>query len=84
MFPAYLENPTNCRFEGQDVDEKILLLLRAHPVTNLSWIIPAILLFLAPFFIPSLFQLVNLDLSMIPGPFEIVFLIINYLLDLMI
>lgn len=84
MFSSYVENPTDYRFEGQNPDEKILLLLRAHPITNLSWIIPAILLFFAPFFIPSLFQLVSLDLSMIPGSFEIVFLIINYLLVLII
>ncbi|MBI2020609.1 hypothetical protein HYS94_04275 [Candidatus Daviesbacteria bacterium] len=84
MFPAYLENPPNCSFEGQDATEKILLLLRAHPITNLKWIIPAILLFLAPFFVPSLARFFNFDLSAIPASFEVVFLIINYLLVLVI
>lgn len=84
MFSSYIENPTNCNFEGQDADEKILLLLRAHPVTNLQWIIPAILIFFAPFFIPKVLFLINLDLSAIPQSFAMVFLIINYLLVLAI
>lgn len=82
MFPAYVENPTTLRFEGQDPNEKILLLLRAHPITNLSWITPAVLLFLVPFFIPIVLRFFNLDLSTIPQTFAIVFLIINYLLVL--
>lgn len=84
MFSSYIEQPVNCRFEGQDADEKILLLLRAHPITNLSWIITAILLFITPFFIPGVLRLINFDLSTIPTQFEIVFLIINYLLVLTI
>ncbi len=84
MFSSYLENPTHCRFENQDADEKILLLLRAHPITNLSWIIPSILLFMAPFFIPKILSFFNLGLVDFPQPFEIVFLIINYLLVLII
>lgn len=86
MFSSYIENPTNCRFEGQDVDEKILLLLRAHPITNLKWIIPAVLIFLWPFFIPIPrdLQFFNLALTTIPQTFGIIFLIINYLVVLTI
>ena len=83
MFSSYIEQPTDCRFEGQDSNEKILLLLRAHPITNLSWIIPAVLLFLVPFFISPIFRLLNFDLTL-PRSFLIVFLIINYLLALVI
>lgn len=84
MFPAYLERPSHYRFEGQDLEEKILLLLRAHPITNLKWIIPAVLLFLVPFFIPRDLQLLNVNLSALPQTFGIIFLIINYLLVLII
>ncbi len=84
MFSAYVENPDVCRFEGQDVDEKILLLLSAHPITNLKWIIPALLLFIAPFFIPKVLSFLNFDISFIPVTFGVVFLIINYLLVLII
>lgn len=84
MFSSYLEHPTHYRFEGQDLNEKILLVLRAHPVTNLSWIFSAVLLFIAPFFIPGVIQLLNWDLSIIPQTFGLAFLIINYLLVLII
>ncbi len=84
MFSSYLENPVHFRFEGQDPNEKILLLLRAHPIVNLSWIIPAVLLFFAPFFVPGALGFLRLDLSAVPPAFAIVFLIINYLLVLII
>ncbi|MBI4035699.1 hypothetical protein HY383_01995 [Candidatus Daviesbacteria bacterium] len=84
MLSSYIEKPTNYRFEGQDTDEQILLLLRAHPITNFNWIIPALLLFLAPFLALTVSQFLNLDLSSIPETFGLVFLIINYLLVLII
>lgn len=84
MFPSYAEHPVDMRFEGQDEDEEILLLLRAHPITNLSWIIGAVLIFLLPFFIPKILQLLNYNLSFIPESFIILSLIINYLLVLVI
>lgn len=84
MFPAYIENPGHFRFEGQDPTEKILLLLRAHPITNFNWIIPAILVFFIPFLAPGLLSFINIDLSSLPEQFGIVFLMINYLLVLII
>ena len=81
MFPAYVENPLNCRFEGQDADEKILLLLRAHPITNLKWIIPSFVLFFAPFFVPGILSAIDLAINL-PETYGVVFLIINYLLIL--
>lgn len=84
MFPAFVENPQNLRFEGQDLDEKIVLLLRAHPITNLTWIIPAIFLFFLPFFLPDLLLFLGWDLSFVPPQFATVYLIINYLLVLVI
>ncbi|MBI4036548.1 hypothetical protein HY386_01545 [Candidatus Daviesbacteria bacterium] len=85
MFPSYLENPRNCRFQGQDSDEVIILLLRAHPITNLSWIIPAVLVFLLPFFLPQLALYLGFNLfTSLPDTFLSSFLIINYLLVLVI
>lgn len=83
MFPAYEENPTNYRFEGQDADETILLLLRAHPITNLKWIIPGVLLFFAPFFMPRLFSVINFNI-VFPESYGVVFIIINLSLILTI
>lgn len=84
MFSSYLEHPTDFRFEGQDADEKILLVLRAHPITNLSWISLAVLLFLVPFIISLTLPFFNLSLGVVPGTFIAISLIINYLLVLLI
>lgn len=84
MFSSYIEDPQNCSFEGQDAEEKILLLLRAHPITNLTWISLAILLFFAPAFILRLMPILGFDLTYMPDTYLIVFLIINYLLVLVV
>lgn len=85
MFSAYLENPTSCRFEGQDEDEKILLLLRAHPVTNITWIFWATVLILLPASLPPLILLLGFgDLLNLPDTYRLTFSIINYLLVLVI
>lgn len=84
MFPSYIEHPRNCKFEGQDGDEKILLMLRAHPITNLAWIITAILIFLLPFLVAWLLPILGVNLSFIPQTTKTSFLIINYLLVMVI
>lgn len=84
MLHSYVEHPVNFRFEGQDPNEKILLLLRAHPITNLNWIIGALVLFFLPFFMPVILKILNLDLAGIPSNLPVLFLIINYLLVLVI
>lgn len=84
IFASYLKNPKNYHFEGQDADEKILLLLRAHPIINLSWIIPALVIFFLPFILPGLLPLLGIDLSLIPEQFVLTGLVINYLLVLVI
>lgn len=43
-------------FEGQNKDETVILLLRAHPITLLPWIISAGVLFIIPFFFSFLIQ----------------------------
>ena len=47
---SYYVNPRNVRFETQDDEEKIVLLLRKHPITNLGWILIALFMLLAPMF----------------------------------
>lgn len=84
MFPAFIRHPHNCRYQGQDEDENILLLLRAHPVTNLPWIILSIVVFLIPFWLPQIVPFLGLDFSFVPQSFWTVLLIVNYLLVLTI
>lgn len=40
--------PENINFETQENDEKIILLLRMHPITNLKWILISLLMILVP------------------------------------
>ena len=84
MFPSYVQNPQNHKFEGQDPNEKILLLLRAHPITNIPWVFLAIVVFIFPFTFPSLALFLGFNLNLIPQTFLLIFLIINYLLSLLI
>lgn len=85
MFSSFLENPTGCSFEGQDGDENIILLARAHPITNLRWIIPAILIFLTPFLLPTVAASLGINLFLnLPETYNLAFLVINYLLVLVI
>ncbi len=61
--------PENVDFETRDKEEKVVLILRRHPITNLRWVFIAILLSLAPLllsyfpiidFLPPNFRLVSL------------------------
>lgn len=39
LFHAYCIRPKDARFEFQSVQEEILLIVRAHPITQLGWIL---------------------------------------------
>lgn len=84
MFSSFIEHPQNCSFEGQNSEEKILLLLRAHLITNIPWIIGSIFVFLLPFIIPRLLSFIGFSPFHLPPSFILIFLIINYLLVLII
>ena len=40
--------PPNVRFETQEDEEDVILMLRQHPIVNVGWVLLAILLLLAP------------------------------------
>jgi len=82
MFSSYIENPENYRFEGQDPDETILLLLRAHPVTNYPWVLFAIFVALLPVILPSFLGIFGETMPNLPGEYYAAFLLVNYLLVL--
>ncbi len=84
MLASFVENPENAHFEGQDPDEKILLLLRAHIITNIPWIVFSLVVFLVPFLAPRAAHFIGFNLSQIPDTYLIALLIINYLLVLII
>lgn len=84
MLSAYVEKPENYSFEGQDPHENILLLLRAHPITNISWIVSALFVFIAPFLVVKIAPFTGVNLALIPQSFLLIFIVINYLLVLVI
>lgn len=47
-FPAFLVQPKDVYFDAQDSEEKVLLLMRKHPITNLPWIFGVIIGLIAP------------------------------------
>lgn len=74
-FSCFSYRPDNVSFDTQDDGEKIVLLLRAHPITNIPWILAACLLALAP----SILTLAPF-LSFLPGNFQFVVLLMWYLI----
>ena len=66
---AYCYIPDHLNFETQDKKEKVVLLLRRHPITNIPWIILTMLMILAPgllfvfsaiSFMPPRFQMISI------------------------
>ena len=47
-FSAFWQYPERVNFETREKGEKVILLLRQHPIVNLGWILMAILMLLAP------------------------------------
>jgi hypothetical protein len=50
-FSSYVAHPVNVRFETQRENEQVVLLLRQHWITNVTWILLAIILIITPFFL---------------------------------
>jgi hypothetical protein len=63
---AFDLNPSNVHFESQLPGETVILILRAHPVTQIPWIINS-------FFLTILIVALNLILPIILGPGQILF-----------
>lgn len=81
MLSAFLTDPLGISFAEQASDEKILLFLRRHFITNLLWILITILLL----FIPVLFFTFRSELQLLgtidlPWRFIVIFIIFYYIL----
>jgi membrane protein YdbS with pleckstrin-like domain len=64
FFPHFFENHPKFRFENQEVDEQIELLLRRHPITNLGWIVMSVIAFVFPVIILKFDQILGINLSL--------------------
>lgn len=72
---AYCYYPEGIKFVSKDSNERIVLFLRKHPITNVPWILISILMFLAPMVLSS-FPL----LSFLPQNFQFVAILSWYLI----
>ena len=67
--------PKSLKFENQEDKEKVLLLLRRHPLTNIGWIIISVFGFMIPYIIEPL----NL-LSLLPDSYRFILVAFWFLL----
>lgn len=61
IFSAFCENPYEVSFKDQEENEKILLILRRHFITNVSWIFITFILLI----LPAGFAILNSNFSII-------------------
>jgi membrane protein YdbS with pleckstrin-like domain len=81
MFSSFCVNPLGVSFIDQEPDEKILLFLRPHFITNALWIFIAFILALIPiFFLIFRINFVFLEVPSLPFGFVAIFAIFYYLL----
>jgi uncharacterized membrane protein YdbT with pleckstrin-like domain len=74
---AFSYYPDHIKFIGADKEERIVLLLRRHPITNIKWLFMALLLLLTPFVL-SFFP----ELAFLPANYQLIALLFWYLITL--
>jgi membrane protein YdbS with pleckstrin-like domain len=72
---AFRLYPYKTEFFQKDPEEQVILLLRRHPITNISWILIALIML----FIPS-FVTVMPDFELLPSGFQLILVIVWYLI----
>lgn len=78
-FSAFALYPDKVRFETKEREEKVVLLLRQHPLVNVPWILLVIAMLLAPLLVGRLGIL-----AFLPPGFELIIILAWYLLTLAI
>ena len=68
--------PENLKFETMDSEEKVVLFLRKHWITNIPWMLMTILMFLIPIFTSNLSIFES-----IPENFMFIFILVWYLIS---
>lgn len=56
---AFAVRPRKVKFETQDPEEYVLLLLRRHVITNVPWIVVAMIMLAVPLAVPTVFPMVS-------------------------
>lgn len=79
-FAAFSVHPQNLRFETQEDQEEIILLLRQHVVTMVPWIIIIAVMLFIPFWLPIIFNGLAIDISLVPIGFRVIAILLWYLI----
>lgn len=74
-----ISSPLKLSFAEQDPDEQVLLILRKHFITNVSWILNGMFFFILPPVIHIVFPDIQPNIWLIPSRFLPVFLAIYYI-----
>jgi hypothetical protein len=62
LYSSYLQKPTRVRFDGEDKDEYVILVLRRHLITNLVWIFMGLFMICIPTLLVNLLESSNVTL----------------------
>src|SRR4030042_3620830 len=79
IFSAFSKNPIDIFFKNQEPNEKVLLFLRKHIITNAKWIVLSIFLIILPFFALPLAAIFNIQIFLLPLTYLTYFLLFYYL-----
>lgn len=74
---AFSYYPDEAKFVAADAKEKIILILRRHPITNLKWLMVAVGMLMAPLvvsFLPEIYQ--------VPTAYQLIVMMMWYLVTL--
>jgi hypothetical protein len=82
FFAAYCQHPKGITFDNQEADEHVILFLRRHPITNLSWIIMGTFLLALPIAVLSIADMFTDLLFLVPLPYMLVIVGFYYLIVL--
>lgn len=77
---SFCQHPGSVSFQTQETDETILLLLRAHFITNIPWIITTLFLLVLPYLLGILFQIVHISFSFLSPQFSLLLTLFYYLM----
>lgn len=82
VLSSFCKNPQDISFQTQKPHEKIILFLRSHFITNLSWIIVSIVLIIVPLILVIFLNNTHLPFfsSEVTTRFTVVFILLYYLI----
>lgn len=81
LYRSYLENPTHAVFEGEDSDEKIILTLRKHHITNVRWVVIALFMFFVPIILRTVLRIDGVTIiENLPTTYKIILNLFWYIL----